>query len=130
MIHRLFCITAAVLALACGKATGREPGAATTTGASASGGESAAQTLATARCDREETCRNVGSGKTYASRNACMDELRDKSRSELNVIDCPGGVDNAQLEKCLSEIRAEKCGNALDAITRLAACRTSALCVQ
>jgi hypothetical protein len=129
MIHRLLCIAAVAAALACGKG-GREPASATTTGASASDGESAAQSLATARCDREETCKNVGSGRTYASRNACMDELRDKTRSELNASDCPGGVDNGQLEKCLSEIRGEKCGNVLDTITRLAACRTSALCVQ
>jgi hypothetical protein len=130
MIHRLFCITAAALALACGRGTDREAASATTTGASASGGESAAQSIAAARCDREETCKNIGSGRTYPSRNACVDELRDKSRSELNASDCPGGVDNAPLEKCLSEIRGENCGRALDAITRLAACRTSALCVR
>ena len=121
---------AAVIAAtaACAQGGGAEPGATTTSSASAN--ESAAQTIAVARCDREQSCRNIGSGKTYASRNACVDELRDKSQTELRASECPGGVDSTQLDKCLAEVRGEKCGDPLDTLTRLAACRTSALCLK
>jgi Family of unknown function (DUF6184) len=113
---------------ACARGGGSEPGATTTSSASAN--ESAAQSIAAARCDREQTCHNIGSGKTYASRNACVDELRDKSQTELRASECPGGVDTTQLDKCLAEVRGEKCGDPLDTLSRITACRTSSLCVK
>ena len=100
----------------------------TTTGADTGANESAVNSLVMARCDREELCNNVGKGKKYATRRVCVEELRDKARQDLRAADCPRGVDNPQLDKCRAEIRAERCGNPIDTITRLAACRTSALC--
>jgi hypothetical protein len=130
MLHRILCAAAAAAAVACCQPAWREPGTAVTTGASASAAETAAQTLAVARCDREEKCNNVGDGKEFTSLNACVDELRDKSKNDLRTAACRGGVDDAQLDKCVAEIRGERCGNALDTITRLTSCRSSALCVQ
>jgi hypothetical protein len=118
----------ALVAGACAKGTEREPAVVTTTSVSAN--ESAAQSIAAARCDREEKCANVGSGKMYASRNACVDELRDKTQSELHASKCDGDVDKTQLEACLTEIRAEKCKLALDMISRVAGCRPGSLCVR
>src|SRR5262245_29202295 len=106
MTQRLMCIAVVAAALAaCGRGAGPEPATARTTGAAPGAGETAAQSIAVARCDREATCDNVGSGKTFASRNACVDELRDKTRDELKASECPGGIDDVQLEKCLAEIR-------------------------
>jgi hypothetical protein len=127
MLHRILCIAAAGAALACAKTAGR-PASAATTGASASAAESTAQSIAVARCDREQACKNLGRGKKFTSRNVCVDELRDKTQRELRSSECEGGVDSARLDTCLSEIRAEKCASPLPAVTRLTACRTTALC--
>lgn len=104
----------------------------TTTGGAtgATANENAIHGMAMARCDREEICDNVGSGKKFATREVCMAELRDKGREELRATECPGGIDQAQLDKCLADIRGERCGNPLDTVTRLASCRTSALCLK
>jgi hypothetical protein len=131
MIQRL--IWAAVVAIglaACGRGAGREVAVASTTGAGPSPGEIAAQSIAVARCDHEQTCDNVGSGRAYTSRNACVDVLREKTRDELRTTECPAGIDETQLEKCLGEIREEKCRNPLDTVTRLSACRQTGLCVK
>ena len=84
--------------------------------------------IAGARCDREASCGNVGQDKEYATRDACIDELRGSGRSDLRASDCPRGIDTTQLDKCLSEIRGEKCGNPIDTVTRIMACRTGDLC--
>jgi hypothetical protein len=101
-------------------------GQATTTAARMA--DSATASIATARCDREELCDNVGVGKKYATRDACVMALRERGRNDLKATDCPSGVDMPALDKCLSEIRGERCGNALDSVTRLVTCRTAALC--
>ncbi len=90
--------------------------------------EKAVESLASARCDREATCDNVGVGKSYASREACMSNVRGKGQNDLTAASCPKGIDQAQLDKCLAEIKGERCGNPLDSLSRLNACRTGAIC--
>lgn len=81
-----------------------------------------------ARCDREERCDNIGSGKKFASRSLCETEVRAEWRSDLNAFECPQGVDENQLDKCKAQLRAEACDSVLDTLGRLAACRTNAIC--
>lgn len=85
--------------------------------------------ITAARCDRETRCDNVGAGKTYDNRGACMSSIHGKTESDLNSKECPGGIRNSELSECLGKIDAEACGNPLDTISRLASCRTGALCV-
>ena len=87
------------------------------------------ESLATARCDREQTCGNVGDGKKYASRHACMEQLRGGIANDLNPYQCPGGIDTAAVEACLSAVGAEECGaHPIEAITRFDKCRNGAIC--
>jgi hypothetical protein len=109
-----------------GEGPGAQPG--TTTTSAAAPMQSAVNDLATARCDREELCNNVGAGKKYGTRDACVNEMRAKGNADLQASACPNGVDPQQLDKCLAEVRGERCGNALDTISRLTACRTSTIC--
>ncbi|WP_437737514.1 DUF6184 family natural product biosynthesis lipoprotein [Sorangium sp. So ce1335] len=81
-----------------------------------------------ARCDREARCNNVGSGREYASNEACAARIRAEWREDLNLADCPGGVDAKELNECLEEIRNDDCGNPFDTLGRIAACRSSDLC--
>ncbi len=84
--------------------------------------------LAEARCDREVRCENVGEGRRYESRSACIREVRTSHADDVNRSECPAGVDQRELAECMEEVRNEDCGNPLDTVGRLVACRSSDLC--
>lgn len=84
--------------------------------------------LATARCDREAKCNNIGTDQKFQSRDQCLASLRNGLRDELNQWDCRGGINTKELEECLTEIRNENCSNPLDTIGRVVACRSSDMC--
>lgn len=86
--------------------------------------------LASARCDREQNCKNIGNGQKYASREACMEQNRGSSTNDLNAYDCPRGIDATALDKCLSTIRKASCGLSLDNISLESDCRSGALCMK
>jgi len=90
----------------------------------------AVSSIATARCDRELKCKNIGTNKTYLSTNECISKLQNDKRTDLNADECPGGVSDKDLSSCLKAIREEDCGNPLDSISRLTACRAGALCLK
>ena len=85
--------------------------------------------IVAARCARESTCNNVGVDKRYASSQACSQKLKADMKDDLNVNECPRGIDQKELNECLESIQKEDCNNPIDAISRLAACRTSDLCL-
>ena len=114
------------------RAVDRDPGTTTVTGAnvpSVSNG-SAVGRIVGARCARELACNNVGSDRRFASQDVCSQSLRIDMKDDLNASDCPQGVDQKELEGCLAEIKSESCNNPIDKIERLAACRTSDLCLK
>jgi hypothetical protein len=86
--------------------------------------------LAAARCERERTCKNVGPGDKYASREVCMDQTRGSLANDLNGYDCPRGIDRDALERCTAAIRIEECNHPLDTLSRMEKCRTAALCMR
>ena len=90
--------------------------------------DTAIDQIANARCDREVACNNVGGDKGYASRSACMDAMRAKGKDELRVTNCPGGVVQDQLNRCVADVRGERCSNPLDTLSRLESCATGTLC--
>lgn len=110
----------------------REPQTTTTTGVSvlpvANG--TAVGRIADARCAHERTCNRVGAGRRYLSSEACLQKTQADVMSDLNLNDCPGGVAPKQLDACVASIEAESCGNVLDKIERITACRTGALCLK
>ncbi len=91
---------------------------------------SALASIATARCDREVRCKNVGVKEKYASREECVTKMKEDKRDDINAKDCPAGISEKELNNCLQSIRTEDCGNPLDAISRLSACRSGALCLK
>jgi hypothetical protein len=89
----------------------------------------AVSSIATARCDRELRCKNIGTNQKYLSTDECVTKLQNDKRESLNRDECPGGVSDKELASCLKSIRDEDCGNPLDSISRLSACRSGALCI-
>jgi hypothetical protein len=90
----------------------------------------AVSAIATARCDRELKCKNVGPNKNYLSTDECVTKMQNDKRTALNEYECPNGVNDKELGSCLKSIREEDCGNPLDSVTRLANCRSGALCMK
>jgi hypothetical protein len=109
---------------------GRDRAATTTTtsGSVTLANDYAAEQLASARCDREAACNNVGFGRRYDNRAACILAYQHNAREELRVDQCPYGISNGALDKCITVIEDERCNNPLDTITRLTECRQDVLC--
>jgi hypothetical protein len=108
-----------------------ERGTATVTGAHVGvANEAALDRIVAARCVRESTCNNVGADKHYTSQSVCMQKIRSDMRDDLSSKDCPRGIDQKGLNDCLDAIKKEDCNNPIDMIGRLAACRTSELCMK
>ncbi len=84
--------------------------------------------LATARCDHQQACSNIGVGKPFASIDACMKEMQRQGLSETYRRQCPGDIDSQRLQTCAAEIKAANCADHSDAINRFDACSASALC--
>jgi hypothetical protein len=94
----------------------------------AAANRSAVESITAARCDWEQRCNNVGSGKKYASRGQCVNRVHSDWQSDLNTLECPKGVVQAKLDRCLSTIRGEGCANPLESLGRLVACRQIEIC--
>lgn len=93
-----------------------------------SGNESAVSSITQARCDREARCSNVGSGKKYDSVSDCVTKTRADWRDDLNARECPQGVSSPQLATCVKQIKEESCGNPVEKLESVLACRTVDLC--
>jgi hypothetical protein len=91
---------------------------------------SAVTTLAAERCDREMRCKNIGAKEKYKTRAECIAEMEKDKRDDLNSDVCRGGIRQKELNECLDAIHDESCGNPLDTLTRLNACRTGNLCAK
>jgi len=89
----------------------------------------AVRDIVAARCEREERCNNVGPDKTYSNHAACTSKLEGSTADDVNMKDCANGVSDAKLHECLAKIHGEDCGNPIDTLSRVAACRTGALCL-
>lgn len=85
--------------------------------------------IAESRCSREARCNNIGAKHKYASVAECTTKLSDEKTDDLNLKDCPRGIDKKELDECLTAIKKEDCNNPLDSLSRLAACRSSDLCL-
>lgn len=90
----------------------------------------AIQRIVAARCAREGACNNVGADKHFVDNDACARSLHSKLADDLKPSECPRGIDAEVVDKCTEAIRTESCNNPIDTISRLAACRTSDMCLK
>ena len=88
----------------------------------------AVRAIATARCEREERCNNLGADAKYPSKEDCLDRVRADWANELSVYECPNGLVTAELNECLDDIRNEDCGNPFDTLARTMSCSKSEIC--
>jgi hypothetical protein len=101
-----------------------------TTGAGIVSADDAVNHLTARRCDHEIDCNNVGAGKRYEDRGACERDIAHGLQSELGPSVCSYGIREERLNSCLQALRTESCATPLDTMSRIATCRTTALCLQ
>lgn len=111
------------LLVACHK--GNDRPATNPTGAAA---RSATESIAQSRCEREQICNNVGDDKKYSSESDCLARIRANWKDDLSTRECPGGVNQTQLDQCLSKIKAEECSSPFDTLSRISECTASQIC--
>jgi hypothetical protein len=113
----------------------REPTAVTTTTAAATPSavpflipnNTAVYGIMNERCYHEMACNAIGPGKRFDSFGACTRDIERNARATISDKVCPNGVIDAQLASCLSDIRNERCGGAID-IGATPACRAALVC--
>ena len=105
-------------------------GTTTLTGASWVANKAAIDLIVASRCAREVMCSNVGAAKQFTSSEVCAREVRTKLNDELKASECLSGLDRKELDECLDAVRNESCTNPIEFLGRLAACRTSELCLK
>jgi hypothetical protein len=88
----------------------------------------AARNIASARCEREQRCSNIGADKKFPSLDACEAQVRNDWADDLNAYECPNGVVEKELEECLAAIRDEDCGSPFDTLSRVAECTAGQIC--
>jgi hypothetical protein len=86
--------------------------------------------LATARCDQEQGCNNVGPGAKFASRDVCLDQIRGSIGNDLNAYKCPRGLDSDAIDRCMMAIKSEECSHPFDTLQRFDKCRSGAICIK
>jgi hypothetical protein len=96
----------------------------------ASRSSSAAESIAEARCAREQRCSNVGANEKYSSHNDCMDRIRADWKDDLNARECHGGVNQTELQECLGAIREEECNSPFDTLDRVTECTAASICIE
>jgi hypothetical protein len=115
-----------VLMLGCNRENDRPASAANDRPSKAT--SNATESIAEARCAREARCDNVGGDKKYSTVDDCLLRTRSDWEADLNARECPGGVNQTQLDECLSEVRSEDCNSPLDTLERVAACTSGQIC--
>lgn len=122
--YRTACLAPlALLAGACAESPGSPP--ATVTVPTVVSVDEAAIQLAISRCDHDNTCSDVGSGRRYASVAECAAQVQQSSRQDL--ARCSTGIEPRRLAACERRLRAESC-RPLSTLSRMIACRTETLC--
>jgi hypothetical protein len=86
--------------------------------------------LSDARCDQEQSCKNIGPGAKYASRSVCTEQIRGSIANYLNGFECPRGINSDALDRCIEAIKSEECSHPFETMARQNKCRTSGLCMK
>jgi len=87
----------------------------------------AMQAIAETRCDQEALCENVGAGKRYPTRAACVATVRQDGLEELGLEQCRA-VDPEQLSICKNAVRVLSCKSTPEEVYLLNACQSAVLC--
>ena len=86
--------------------------------------------IASARCKHAQACNSIGPGQRYASFDTCLDQAHASTADQLNAYNCPRGIGQDALKRCVSAIGNAQCGNAFDQLASSENCRSEDLCLR
>ena len=96
----------------------------------ASRARTAAEQIAQARCEREQQCGNIGADKSFSSSQDCLVRIQSDWKDDLNARECPGGINQKELNECVMQVRTEACGNPFDTLARITECTSAQICIE
>ena len=86
-----------------------------TLGCSGTWSQTSARDAATAKtCDYYSKCAEIGSGKKYATRDACEVDVRSYWNNAWPLDECDNKIRNEDMDVCLKAIEITVCGNSFD----------------
>jgi hypothetical protein len=123
-----FVLTAGVFSMALAGCNKESEAAPPMTPASApnSAARNAGEQIASARCDHEQRCNDIGPDKKYGSREHCMTVMRDDAAKSVNH--CRNGIDQEDVRECLTDIQGQNCGNPFSSLMSSKECNSDDLC--
>lgn len=87
-----------------------------------------ANRLATAACDRKLECDQVGVGRAYATRQACLSAAVQQAQQDLGRANCNNGMADGRLSECIHSVRRGACSTDFVMADRFLECRGDHLC--
>jgi Family of unknown function (DUF6184) len=90
--------------------------------------ESAREAAAQHTCDYAVRCNQVGTGKTYASRDECLTTQRSAYLTAWPTSTCANSLDSGNIDLCLKAWDATACDNLLALASTLVECSPLAIC--
>ena len=88
----------------------------------------ALNTLATARCAREQHCERVGKGKTYRDLDTCERTALQAHANDVALMQCKGPIDSKRLDACADKLEKMPCDREEVAASEI--CGSAKLCLK
>jgi hypothetical protein len=85
--------------------------------------------VATAHCERDLACNKIGQGRIHEDFPSCLESEGELMNKEIGRGQCPLGVDQTLVARCISDIRNTVCGGVLEKETNLPVCTGSVICL-
>jgi hypothetical protein len=86
--------------------------------------------IATARCDRSQSCDRIGLGANYRDRNDCMRQARELVSRQLNASHCPGGIGEVGVSRCVSSLGIGECDTPGQVYGTVSHCELDLMCLR
>lgn len=90
--------------------------------------DTATERIVEARCERDAVCDPVRYSQRAEQLETCRGLMRAETVKELNPAECPGGVDEVAVARCVAAIEQTGCIDPVGAVMRLGDCGKDELC--
>lgn len=92
--------------------------------------QSARDTATEKTCDYYARCNEIGTGKTYTSRDNCIVKVQATFETAWPPDVCDGHVDQSALDLCYNAIDTAQCGSGGDVLHVLDKCQRANVCTK
>ena len=86
--------------------------------------------VSSARCDRSQSCDHIGPGAIYRDRDDCMAQMRTLVSKQLNTSQCPGGIGETGVSRCVKSLHLGECDMPGQVYTTVSHCKLEEMCLK